>query len=233
MNFFEANAEHRLTVSMHVNESKLANHLPKPWQLNIPTEGINKGFDIQLEFRDRILDLDEHRQPVAGGSERGLVILVPAKNPETGEAGLRVIREFTPNPNFLPGLYNNSKLLSRMHLTQGIVANGTEPGIATEKWELEEPGGGVANLRFEYERGIPRRVNRTYNMYGSDDPKLTRIYKTDQGRDAVIDVAAGIDRTQNFSLKMTLAEFAHLFDGSERMISVETIVWYIREVFNP
>jgi hypothetical protein len=32
---------------------------------------------------------------------------------------------------------------------------------------------------------------------------------------------------------MTLAEFAHLFDGSERMVSVETIVWYVREVFNP
>jgi len=162
-----------------------------------------------------------------------LVILVPAKNPETSEAGLRVIREFTVNPNFLPGLYNNSKLLSRMHFSHGVVADGTEPGIATEVWELEEPGGGVANLRFEYERGIPKRVNRTYNMYGSDDPKLTRIYKTDQGRDAVIDVAGGVDRTRNFSLKMELAEFADLFDGSERMVSVETIVWYVREVFNP
>src|SRR5258705_11720573 len=112
MNFFEENAEHRVTVSMHVNEAKLAKHLPKPWQLNIPTEGINKGFDIQLEFRDRILDLDEHRQPVAGGSERGLVILVPAKNPETGEAGWRRMREFTPSPNFLPGRTTNSTTLS-------------------------------------------------------------------------------------------------------------------------
>jgi hypothetical protein len=233
MNFFDENAEHRVTVSMRVDEARLAQYLPKPWQINIPTEGINKGFDVQLEFRDRILDLDEHRRPVVGGSERGLVILVPAKNPETGEAGLRVIREFTANPNFLPGLYNNSKLISRMHLAQSMVANGTEPGIATELWELEEPGGGVASLRFQYERGIPRRVNRTYNMYGSDDPKLTRIYKTDQGRDTVIDVAAGINRTHNFALKMGLAEFAHLFDGSERMISVETIVWYVREVFIP
>jgi hypothetical protein len=233
MNFFEENAEHRVTVSMHVDEAQLARHLPKPWQINIPTDGVNKGFNLQLEFRDRILDLDEHRRPVAGGNERGLVILVPAKNPTTNEAGLRVIREFTANPNFLPGLYNNSKLLSRMDLTQSIVAKGTEPGIATEIWELEEPGGGIASLRFEYERGIPKRVNRSYNMYGSDDPTLTRIYKTDQGRDAVIDVAGGIDRTRNFSLKMTLAEFAHLFDGSERMVSVETIVWYVREVFNP
>jgi hypothetical protein len=158
MNFFEENAEHRVILSMHVNEAKLAQHLPKPWQLNIPTEGDNRGSEIQLEFRDRILDLDQHRRPAAGGSERGLVILVPAKNLETGEAGLRVIREFTANPNFLPGLYNNSKLLSRRHLAQGVVANGTEPGIATEVWELEEPGGGVATLRFDYERGIPRRV---------------------------------------------------------------------------
>ena len=84
MNFFEENAEHRVTVSMHVVEARLAQHLPKPWRINIPTEGVNKGFDFQLEFRDRILDLDEHRQPVAGGSERGLVILVPAKNPRNG-----------------------------------------------------------------------------------------------------------------------------------------------------
>ncbi len=75
--------------------------------------------------------------------------------------------------------------------------------------------------------------NRTYNTDGGDDPKLTRIYKTDQGRDAVIDVAGWIDRTRNFQLKMTLAEFGHLFDGSERLISVETIVWYVREVYNP
>jgi hypothetical protein len=31
---------------------------------------------------------------------------------------------------------------------------------------------------------------------------------------------------------VTLSEFAHLFDGSERQISVEVIVWYVREVFN-
>lgn len=200
--------------------------------MNVPATGVNKGFDLQLEFRDRIMNLDEHNEPIPGGSERGLVILVPAKNPETGEAGLRVIREFTANSNFIPRLYNNSKLLSRVHLQQGTMADGVEPGTATEIWEMEEPGGGVANLSFEYRRGSPKRVNRTYNMYGSDDPKLTRIYHSDQGRDAVVDVAAGVDRTRNFKLKMTLEEFAPLFDGSERLVSVEVLPWYLREVSN-
>lgn len=230
---FEENAEHRTTVAMHVNEAEIAKFLPAPWVLDIPASGTNKGFDLILEFRDRILDLDEQKQPVKGGSERGLVLLVPAKNPVTGDAGLRVIREYTANPNFIPGLYNNSKVLSRMRLTQNLVAEGTASGTGTEIWDLEEPGGGVANLSFDYTRGVPKRLIRTYKMFGSDDPNLIRIYHSDQGRDLVRDVAGGVDRTQNFKLKVTLKELAPMFDGSERLISVEVLPWYLREVFNP
>lgn len=229
---FEENAEHRTTVAMHVNEAEIAKFLPAPWVLDIPTSGTKKGFDLILEFRDRILDLDEQKQPVKGGSERGLVLLVPAKNPVTGDAGLRVIREYTANPNFIPGLYNNSKVLSRMRLTQNLVAEGTASSTSTEIWDLEEPGGGVADLSFDCTRGVPKRVIRTHKMFGSDDPNLIRIYHSDQGRDLVRDVAGGVDSTRNFTLKVTLKELAPMFDGSERLISVEVLPWYLREVFN-
>lgn len=229
----EENAEHRTSVAVHVNEVELAKFLPEPWKIDTPPSGGRKGYNLILQFRDRIMDLDAEKNPVAGGSERGLILLVPARNTTTGETGLRVIREYTANPNFLPGLYKNSKLLSRMHLTQTLEADGVDPGIGKEVWQLQESDGGVANLSFEYTRGVPKRVNRTYNMYGSTDPKLTRIYHTDQGLDEVLNTGDKVDRTHDLSLKITIKELKGMFDGSEKMIYVEILPWYLREVSDP
>ena len=229
----EENAENRTTVAMNVNVQKLSKFIPSPWEIYIPASGPWQGADLLLEFRDRIMNLDEHMQPIGGGSERGLVLLVPAKNPTTGDSGLRVIREYTANPNFLPGLYNNSKLLSRMRLQQALSAEGYDAGVMTQTWDLEEADGGVANLLLGYTRGTPKRVNRTYKMFGSSDPSLIRIYHTDQGVDVVKDVAANIDRTTQLKLRVTLKELSPMFDSSERLISVEVVPWYLREVSNP
>lgn len=229
----EENAENRTTVAVHVDERKLSEFLPSPWEIDVPASGPWQGADLLLEYRDRIMNLDEHKQPISGGSERGLVLLVPAKNPKTGDAGLRVIREYTANPNFLPGLYNNSKLLLRMQLLQTLKADGYDSGITMQSWDLEEADGGVANLRLEYARGVPKRVNRTYKMFGSSDPSLIRIYHSDQGVDVVKDVAAGIDRTTRLELKVTMKELSPMFDGSQRLVSVEVVPWYLREVSVP
>ena len=46
-------------------------------------------------------------------------------------------------------------------------------------------------------------------------------------------IPAGIDRVQAYSLRVTVPELRPLFDGSEQLVSVSLIPWYLREVSQP
>jgi hypothetical protein len=43
----------------------------------------------------------------------------------------------------------------------------------------------------------------------------------------------GIDRVQRYQFEAKLPEFARLFDGSEELVNITVIPWYVRQVFLP
>lgn len=65
------------------------------------------------------------------------------------------------------------------------------------------------------------------------DPTVLRIYRVDSLVDVVKSVPTGTDRVLSYQLRMTLPEFADLFDGTERLIAISIVPWYHRRVFGP
>jgi hypothetical protein len=65
------------------------------------------------------------------------------------------------------------------------------------------------------------------------DPTIIRLYKFDQGVDVVRSVPAGIDRVQTYVLRVTVPELRPLFDGSEKVVSIALVPWYLRQVSQP
>jgi hypothetical protein len=43
--------------------------------------------------------------------------------------------------------------------------------------------------------------------------------------------ALGIDRIQSLDLRVSSAEFAELFNGSEQLVGINLLSWYIRQVY--
>ncbi|MBI2973084.1 MAG: hypothetical protein HYY39_04760 [Armatimonadetes bacterium] len=86
-------------------------------------------------------------------------------------------------------------------------------------------------LQLQYRRGVPERVMTQGNVRPIVDPSILRIYKVHQLIDVVRSVPQGIDRVLSYQLRVTVPEFADLFDGTEQLVSVTIVPWYVRQVF--
>ncbi len=89
----------------------------------------------------------------------------------------------------------------------------------------------MIELRLQYERAVPNQSKSEFTMHGGPDPNFFRIYRIDQGADVVKSIPAGVDRRQSYQLRVTMAELRKLFDGSEQMVSITVLPWYMRQVF--
>jgi hypothetical protein len=228
----EQNEETRITVALRVPQSEAQKLLPTPWQVNPLASGPSKDANFLLIFRDRALNLDAAGKPVEGGRERGVVIIVPAKHARTGEIALHVVRVFTANAKFLPGAYKNSALAT-VRWEQCIKASNLDSWSGAEVWEIGDKAGGIIKFSVEYQRAVPTQSKSEYKIYGGPDPNFFRIYRVDQGAAVVKSVPANVDRAKNYKLLVTMEELRKLFDGSEQLVSITVIPWYMRQVFLP
>lgn len=116
---------------------------------------------------------------------------------------------------------------------QTLQGAGVEAGSGTEVWEVRDAAGGTIELRLQYQRALPSRTKLEAKPHSAVDPSFFRIYRIEQGVDMVKSVPAGIDRVPNYQLRVTVPELRKLFDGTEQVVSIAVIPWYIRQTSLP
>jgi hypothetical protein len=222
----------RVVVALRVNETKLKARVAGPWEISPATSGPSKDANLLITFIDRILVQDAEGKPKGPGIDRLVAFAAPGKNPQTGETGPLVIRVFTANPETLPGFYKNylHAAIQRDQTAQGA---SLEAGGGSDTWVLRTSGGEEVALRLSYQRGVPARTQGESKPRAAAEQQVWRIYRFDQGMDVVRSVPAGIDRVQRYELRVGLAEFRDLFDGSEQLVSVAVLPWYLRQTLLP
>ena len=228
----ESNVDTRTALALRVGEAGLKTWLPAPWQIDPVSAGPSKGANLSVVFVDRLLTQDAAGKVLGAGIDRIVAFVIPAKHPQTGESAPFVIRVFTTNPQGVPGPYKNyaHATIRREQTQQGA---NLEPGTGGEQWELRTAAGDLVDLRLQYQRGVPARTTGESRPHSAVDPSFFRIYKVDQGLDVVRSIPAGIDRVQGYQLRVTLTEFRKLFDGSEQLVSIAVVPWYVRQVYLP
>jgi len=228
----QRNVDSRVTLAFHVSQSALQFWLPAPWQVNPATKGPSAQANLFVTFIDQLISQDAEGKLIAGGTNRIVGLTVPAKNTDTGETAVMVIRLYTSSPDYVPGPYKNSALasISREASTKG---GGLEPGSGTEIWKMRDNGGGEIAFRVEFQRGVPTRAKSEVKPRSAVDPSFYRIYRYEEGTDVVRSVAGEINRVRDYQFNSTVQELQKLFDGSEQLISIAIRPWYVREVFLP
>ena len=228
-----SNVDYRIAVALHVEQAKLQSWLPAPWQVNPVPKGPLKGANLYIIFTDRLLNQDAQGNPAAGGTFRAVAFVATAKHTQTGESAPFVIRIFIPHKDIkLYNPYKNSvQATIRRELT--LKSANLEPGTGSELWELRDSAGGMLQFRMEYQRAVPSRAKRVSKPRSAVEPTFFRIYRFDQGSDLVKSIPAGIDRVQNYKLRVTVSEFRKLFDGTEQLVGIVVVPWYVRQLYLP
>jgi len=205
--------------------------LPGLWQVAQLPSGPSKGANLAVTFNDALLNQDASGNPTADAVSRYIGFAIPARHPETEEEAGFNFRILTAHPKAVPGKYKTSRLGS---VVRESYAKGSDmSATVTEHFRFRDPQGGSVELQLQYRRGLPIRAMTQGNVRSASDPSILRIYKVHELVDVVRSVPQNIDRVLSYQFRVTIAEFADLFDGTERLVSIAVVPWYVRQVYGP
>jgi hypothetical protein len=229
----EQSAEVRMQLDLAVSPQALKALLPDGWEPFVATSGAAKDCNVRLIFVDRV-DINGPDGAPAG-TEQMVYFASPIKKTGSNEmAGQMVIDGITSNPKAAPGAFNAYQAASAYRVERSTHAAAGGPIENEDTWDFTGADGEHLALHLTYERGVARKLSAETKFFSAADPNAYQIWKVDQGLDIMRNATVPVkDRVKTFEFKASGGRVAKLFDGSERVVSVDALHWYNRAVSSP
>jgi hypothetical protein len=230
----ESSAEARFQLDFHVPDAALMAMLPPGFTLNVAAQGAAKDANIRVIFVDRMTVNGPDGKPVGKGSSRLVYLASPVKDPSGANAQL-VIGGLTDTPADAPGPFGNYLLATTHRMQRSTSTNGSGAVTDSQDWVFQAASGEHLELHIEYEHGVGNRGNAAdVKFYSAKNPTVAQISRQEQVLDILRNVTTTPpDRVKKFSFKGSGGSYAKLFDGSERVLSWDNLVWLNRSVSQP
>lgn len=229
----ESSAEARFQLDFQVPQAALLSFLPSGWSTNISTRGPAKDANLRVIFIERLTINDAEGAPVGDGSNLLVYLTVPATDPSGSNVQL-VIGGITQDPADAPGPFG-VYLPATSHTLRRTTSSGSGPIIESQDWVFAAATGERLEMHITFERGVGnRRPPRDTRFYSAENPDFFQISRQQQVLDILKNETTNPrDRVRSFSITLGGGRYAQLFDGTERVLSWDNIVWLNREVFLP
>lgn len=227
----EYSAEARFQLDLHVPDAAVTALLPAGFTLNVATQGPAKDCNVRAIFVDRMTVNGADGKPVGTGSSRLVYLAVPVKDPGGANAQV-MIGGLTDNPADVPGPFG-VYLLATTHTMQRSTTSGAAgPVIDSQDWVFQAPTGEHLELHVKYEHGVANKGNPSETrFYSAKNPALMQTSKQEQILDILRNATTNPpDRVKAFSFKGAGGSYAKLFDGTEKPVSWDNIIWMNRSV---
>jgi hypothetical protein len=230
----EYSAETRLQLDLHVPDGALAAFLPAGWTPSVATQGPAKDANLRAVFIDRMTINGPDGKPVGTtGSSRLVYLVAPVKDP-TGANVQLVIGGLTEDPADAPGPFG-VYLPAATHKMLRSFSSSTGPVLESQDWVFSAATGEHLELHIKFEKGTGNKGNPAdVKFYSAKNPSFYQISRQEQ----VVDILRNVtttppDRVKKFSFKASGGSYAKLFDGTEKVLSWDDIVWINRSVLRP
>src|ERR1700716_283812 len=130
-------------------------------------------------------------------------------------------------------------------MDRSLNATGKD-ALMEENWEFVAANGERLEVHLKYERGPARKGGSEVKFFSPTNPSSYQIFKIEQGIDIMRNATVPIrDRVKDFSYKAAGGGPGRpaggaspggrepLFDGTERVVSIDSFHWYNRGVYQP
>ena len=230
----EYSAEARFQLDFHVPDAALNAMLPPGFTLNVATQGAAKDANIRVIFVDRMTINGGDGKPVGKGSSRLVYLAAPVKDPSGANAQL-VVGGLTDDSADAPGPFGNYLLATTHTMQRTTNSTGTGPVLDSQDWVFQAAGGERLELHIKYEHGVGNKgAPADVKFYSAKNPSVAQLSRQEQVLDILRNATTNPpDRVKEFSFKGAGGSFAKLFDGTERVLSWDNIVWLNRSVMQP
>jgi len=229
----ESSSETRFQLDLKVPDAALMSYLPKGWTPNVAAQGAAKDCNLRAVFIDRVTINGPDGKPVGKGSNRLVYLVAPVKDP-TGANVQLVIGGLTEDPADAPGPFG-VYLLATNPTVRLLTEQMGLHSRTTEDWAFAAATGEKLELHISFEPGVGNRGNPAETkFYSAKNPAFFQISKQEQVLDILKNVTTNPpDRVKSFSFKGSGGSFAKLFDGTEKVLSWDNILWINRSVLLP
>jgi len=231
----EYSAEARFQLDLQVPDAALKALLPTGWTLNVATQGNAKDANLRAIFVDRLTVNAPDGKPVGRtGSNRLVYLAAPVKDPSGANVQL-VIGGLTEDPADAPGPFGVYLLATTHKMQRSTSASGAGPILDSQDWVFAAATGEHLEMHIKYQRGVANKGNpNEVRFYSAKNPSFYQISRQEQVLEVLRNVTTTPpDRVKEFSFKASGGSYAKLFDGTERVVSWDNILWINRSVFLP
>jgi hypothetical protein len=229
----ESSNEARFQLDLHVPEGALAAYLPTGWTPNVAAQGPAKDCNLRAVFIDRVTINGPDGLALGKGSNRLVYLVAPVKD-ATGANVQLVVGGLTEDPADVPGPFGNY-LLATTHSMQRTTTSpqsGTGPIVDSQDWVFQASTGEHLEMHIKFERGSGNKGNPSEaKFYSAKNPSVVQISRQEQVLDILRNATTNPpDRVKEFSFRGSGGTFSKLFDGTERLLSWDNILWINRTV---
>ena len=230
----EQSSEARFQLDLHVPDAALMSYIPKGFTLNVATQGAAKDANVRAVFIDRVTINAADGKPVGKGSNRLVYLVVPVKDP-AGTASQLVIGGLTEDPADAPGPFGVYVAATTHTMQRSTSSSGKGPLMDSQDWVFSTPAGEHFELHIKYERGVANRAAPAeVKFYSAKNPSFYQVSKQEQVLDILRNATTNPpDRVKDFSFKAGGGGYSKLFDGTEKLLSWDNILWINRTVSLP
>lgn len=229
----EFSSETRFQLDLHVPDAVLTAFLPEHWTSSVAAQGPAKDCNLRAVFIDRVTINGPDGKPAGKGSNRLVYLVAPVKD-ATGANAQLVIGGLTEDPNDAPGPFG-VYLPATTHTMQRSTSSGAGPILDSQDWVFAATTGEHLELHIKYERGTGNKGNTSdTRFYSAKTPAVFQVSRQEQVLDILRNITTNpADRVKEFSFKASGGSYAKLFDGTEKVLSWDNILWINRSVFVP
>jgi hypothetical protein len=184
-------------------------------------------------FIDRIDITKADGTPADKGANQLVYLAAPIKQ-STNTLGQMLIFGLTADANDAPGPFGVYLHASSHRVERSTrLGTGKEP-VTEEHWEFAAPSGERLEVHLKYERGAARRTSNETKFFSGIDPNVSQVFKIEQGLDIMRNATTNVrDRVKEFEYRASGGKLASLFDGTERVVSIDALPWYNRAIYKP
>jgi len=229
----ESSAEVRFQLDLHVPDAAVTPLLPPGFTLNVAAQGPAKDCNLRAIFVERLTVNAPDGKPVGKGSNRFVYLAAPVRDASGANAQV-VVGGLTADPADAPGPFGNYLLASTATAKRAIAGDGLTV-TETQDWVFQAASGEHLELHITFDRGVANRGNASdTKFYSAKDPSKVQISKQEQVLEILRNATTNPpDKVKAFSFKASGGSYAKLFDGTEKPVSWDNIMWMNRTVSTP
>ena len=228
----EFSAEARFQLDLHVPDAALAALLPPGFTPNVATQGPAKDCNLRAIFVDRMTVNGPDGKPVGKGSGRLVYLAAPVKDPSGANAQI-VIGGLVDDPADAPGPFGVYLAATTTHtMTRTTSTSASGAPIDSQDWIFQAPTGEHLELHIKYEHGSANHGNPSEGkFYSAKNPATVQTWRQEQVLDILRNPTTNPpDKVKEFSFKASGGSYAKLFDGTEKPVSWDNIIWLNRTI---